>query len=70
MLIAADHAIFSQKYFILAVFSVLHKTQSAKYVESNFNGSNIVGTIEICLRHGQFEPLRVYHGARPGSKCR
>ena len=69
MLIAADHAIFSRKYFILAVFSVLHKAQSAKYVESNFNGSNIVGTIEICPRHGH-KSLRVNHGTSPGSKWR
>ena len=31
---------------------------------SNFNGSNIYGTMEICSRHGKFEPLRVNHSAR------
>ena len=36
--------------------------------QSNFNGSNIFGTIENCSRLGQFEPLRVNHGARSGSK--
>ena len=33
-------------------------------VQSNFNGSNIFGTMEICSRHGWFEPLRVNHSAR------
>ena len=35
---------------------------------SNFNGSNIFGAMETCSRYGQFEPLRVNHGARSGSK--
>ena len=37
-------------------------------VQSNFNGSNIFGTIENCSRHGWFEPLRVNYGAKLGSK--
>ena len=37
-------------------------------VQSDFNGSNIFGTMENCSRHEQFEPLRVNHGARSESK--
>ena len=37
-------------------------------IQSNFNGSNIFGTMEICSRYGYFEPLRVNHGTRSGSK--
>ena len=32
-------------------------------LQSNFDGSNIFGTIENCSRHGWFEPLRVNYGA-------
>ena len=39
-------------------------------IQSNFNGSNIFGTIENCSRHGSFEPLRVNYGAKLGSKRR
>ena len=39
-------------------------------VQSNFNGSNIFGTIENCSRHGWFEPLRVNYGAKSGAKWR
>ena len=39
-------------------------------VQSNFNGSDIFGTMEVCSRHGEFEPLRVNHGARSGRKWR
>ena len=28
-------------------------------LQSNFNGSNIFGTIEYCSRHGYFEPMRL-----------
>ena len=28
-------------------------------LQSNFDGSNIFGTIENCSRHGWFEPLRL-----------
>ena len=37
-------------------------------IQSNLNGSNIFGTLENCSRHGKFEPLRVNHGVRSGSK--
>ena len=30
-------------------------------MQSNFNDSNTFGSIEICSRHGYFEPLRVNH---------
>ena len=33
------------------------------FLQSNFDGSNIFGTIENCLRHGWFELLRVNYGA-------
>ena len=39
-------------------------------IQSNFDGSNIFGTIEKCSRHGWFEPLRVNYGAKSGSKWR
>ena len=39
-------------------------------VQSNFDGSNIFGTIENCSRHGWFEPLRVNYDAKSGSKWR
>ena len=29
------------------------------HIKSNFDGSNIFGTIENCSRHGWFESLRV-----------
>ena len=35
-------------------------------VQSNVNGSNIFGTMEICSRYGLFEPLRFNHGTRSG----
>ena len=44
----------------------LHKL----FLQLNFDGSNIFGTIENCSRHGWFEPLRVNYGAKPGSKWR
>ena len=37
-------------------------------LKQNLNGSNIFGTMEICSRHGQFEPLWVNHAAKSGSK--
>ena len=41
-----------------------------KVIQSNFDGSNIFGTIENCSRHGWFEPLRVNYGAKSGNKWR
>ena len=35
-------------------------------IQSNFNGSNTFGTMKICSRQGEFEPLRVYYRARSG----
>ena len=46
----------------------LSKMNGKFAIQSNFNGSNIFGTIELCSRYGYFEPLRVIHGARSGSK--
>ena len=40
---------------------------SAHNVQSNLSGSNIFGTMETCLRQGQFDPLRVNYGSRPGA---
>ena len=40
----------------------------ATKIQSNFNGWNIFRTIENCSRHEWFEPLRVNHGARSGSR--
>ena len=35
-------------------------------IQSNFNGLNTFGTMKICSRQGEFEPLRVYYRARSG----
>ena len=35
-------------------------------LQSNFNGSNILGTIKICSRQGYFEPFRVDYSAMSG----
>ena len=47
-----------------------HAAYARTYIQSNFDGSNIFGTIENCSRHGWFEPLRVNYGAKSGSKWR
>ena len=36
-------------------------------MQSNFNSSNIFGTMEASSRHEWFELLRVNHGTRSGS---
>ena len=41
---------------------------TAEYTQSNYNSSNIFGTMEICSRHGYFEPLMVNLTARSGGK--
>ena len=33
-------------------------------LQSNFNGSNTFGTMKICSRQGEFEPLRLYYRDR------
>ena len=35
-------------------------------IQSNFDGSNTFGSMKICSRQGEFEPLRVYYRARSG----
>ena len=35
------------------------KSRFSMFIQSNFDGSNIFGTIENCSRHGWFEPLRL-----------
>ena len=40
------------------------------HLQSNFNGLNTFGTMEKCSSHGLFEPMKVIHGARSGSKYR
>ena len=37
-------------------------------VQSNLNGWNIFGTMEIYSRYELFEPMRVNHSARLGDK--
>ena len=36
------------------------------YIQSNFNGSNIFGTMKISSRQGLFELMSVNHSARSG----
>ena len=36
------------------------------YVQSNFNGSNTFGTMQISSRQVKFEPVRVDYSARSG----
>ena len=35
-------------------------------IQSNFNGSNTFGTMQISSRQGKFEPMRVDYSARSG----
>ena len=35
-------------------------------VQSNFNGSNTFWTMQISLRQGKFEPMRVDYSAKSG----
>ena len=35
-------------------------------IQSNFNGSNTFGTMQISSRQGKFEPVRVDYSARSG----
>ena len=42
----------------------------AKYIQSNFDGSNTFGTMQLSSRQGQFEPIRVDHSARSGDLIR
>ena len=35
-------------------------------IQSNFDGSNLFGTMKICLRQRLFEPRKVTIGATPG----
>ena len=37
-------------------------------IQSNFNGSNTLGTMKICSRQGKFELVSVNHSARTGGK--
>ena len=48
---------------IILVHFCFLKNKWLIYVQLNFDGSNIFGTIENCPRHGWFEPLRVNYGA-------
>ena len=52
------------------LFSLPRFDARSNKIQSNFNGSNIFGTIEICSKHGLFEPLRVNHGTSSGNKLR
>ena len=36
------------------------------YIQSNFSGSNTLGTMKISSRQGKFEPMRVDNRARSG----
>ena len=35
-------------------------------IQSNFNGSNTLGTMKICSRQGQLELMSVNHSAKSG----
>ena len=50
-----------KKESVLEFEAVLH---------SDFSGSNTFGTMKICLRQGQFEPMRVDNSARSGGIIR
>ena len=39
-------------------------------LQSNFNGSNTFGTMQISSRQGKFEPMKVDYSARSGSLIR
>ena len=54
-----------EKYIIWATAFAAY---SRKKLRSIFNGSKIFGTMEICSRYGQFEPLRVNQCAMSGGK--
>ena len=47
---------------------ILEKELGSTNTQSNLNGLNIFETLEICSRHGYFEPLRISHGARSEGK--
>ena len=36
------------------------------YLQSNFNGSNTFGTMQISSRQGKFEPVRIDYSAKSG----
>ena len=42
--------------------------KQTEHIQSNLSGSNSLGTMKICSRYGLFEPLRVNHSVRSGSK--
>ena len=41
---------------------------SPLYIQSNFDGSNLFGTMKSCSRQRLFEPRKVTIGATPGVK--
>ena len=59
---------FNNPFKSISVVSAWHCVFVCEHLQSNFNGSDIFGTLETCSRHGLFEPLRVNYGARLGSK--
>ena len=46
--------------------SICRRVNTHLGIQSNFNGSNTFGTMKICSRQGEFEPLRVYYKDRSG----
>ena len=46
------------------------KKKKKRKIQSNFNGSNTLGTTKICSRQGKFEPVRVDNSARSGGIIR
>ena len=60
---------FSFRYFLKKI-GALDSYFIHRYILLNLNGWNMFGTMEIHLRHREFEPLRVNHGTSSGSKYR
>ena len=55
-------------YLLMCMFGL--QDESLNLVQSNLNGSNILGTMKICSRYGLFEPVWVNHAVRPRSNWR
>ena len=60
----------NKRYSIFKATRIDSMIPKGMQIQSNFNGSNIFGTIENCSRHGWFEPMRVNYGAKSGRKWR
>ena len=61
--------------FLLEMKFIIHfhtykTSHCCKYIQSNLNGSNTIGTMKISSRQGWFEPMRVDYSARSGGYIR